>query len=157
MVEIAAVKSKAGAASGGRSIPQVLLQWLVLAVLAACMFVDKAWPTKSMNQPSRRQLFQTNGQQQVYAVDRFKGSASSRGAHLSLFVGVLSAGKNREARDAIRATWGAHPALYSVRFFLLRPRNETVLSEVGRRVLLCQLPSAALSQTAEALLRRRRC
>jgi hypothetical protein len=57
------------------------------------------------------------------------GAAAAAG-DIQLFVGVLSAGARRAARDAIRASWGGHPSAYRVRFFLARPANETLFAEV---------------------------
>lgn len=60
------------------------------------------------------------------------GAAAGDGGagSIRLYVGVLSAGARREARDAVRATWGAHPAAYRRRFFLARPANDTLFEEV---------------------------
>lgn len=57
--------------------------------------------------------------------------AASGAAGIHLFVGVLSAAARRQARDAIRASWGAHPGAYRTRFFLARPANDTLFAEVG--------------------------
>jgi hypothetical protein len=43
---------------------------------------------------------------------------------IRLFVGVLSAARNRDRRDAIRETWGASPLIHSVRFVCGRPAAE---------------------------------
>lgn len=70
------------------------------------------------------------------------GGSTDKGAPdgIHLFVGVLSAGGRRAARDAIRATWGAHPAAYRVRFFLARPPNDTLFDQVRACLIghICQ-------------------
>lgn len=65
------------------------------------------------------------------------GAAASAGAGagISLFVGVLSAGARREARDAIRATWGAHPGAHRLRFFLARPASDSLFEEVRQEAV----------------------
>ncbi|EFN56752.1 hypothetical protein CHLNCDRAFT_144204 [Chlorella variabilis] len=59
-----------------------------------------------------------------------QGEGAAAPGGVRLYVGVLSAAARREARDAIRATWGAHPAAYRTRFFLARPANDTLFAEV---------------------------
>lgn len=61
----------------------------------------------------------TGGQQQ--------GQAAS---DIRLFVGVLSATKNIQARQAVRATWGADKRLARVMFFTLRPHNHEDFKEL---------------------------
>jgi hypothetical protein len=69
------------------------------------------------------------------------GSSNSSGSRISssssgggssnnqrLFVGVLSAAKNRANRDAVRATWGSDPRLVCVVFVLARPSNDSLLA-----------------------------
>jgi hypothetical protein len=115
-----------------------ILQWLALAMLAACIPLNK-WGQVPSNcgQPGRRRALETSAQPVMYSVENFKGigginsGVGDKPARVAVFVGVLSAGKNKEARDAIRATWGSHPALHSVRFILLRPRTAELLDEVS--------------------------
>jgi hypothetical protein len=62
-------------------------------------------------------------------------AAAASAVHgIRLFIGVLSAAANVEARNTIRETWGAHPLLASSRvmFFVLRPHNDTAFRAVRR-------------------------
>lgn len=51
---------------------------------------------------------------------------------IQLFVGVLSAARNWEARQAIRETWGGDPRLARVAFFMLRPGDNATWAAVRR-------------------------
>jgi hypothetical protein len=51
---------------------------------------------------------------------------------IKLFVGVLSAARNREARQVIRETWGADAQLARVAFFMLRPADNATWAAVRR-------------------------
>ena len=70
-------------------------------------------------------------QQQREGAAGAAGAAAAGTVAVRLFVGVLSVGAKREARDAIRATWGSHPAPYRVRFFLARPADDAVFEQAG--------------------------
>ncbi|KAK9819040.1 hypothetical protein WJX74_009677 [Apatococcus lobatus] len=49
-----------------------------------------------------------------------------------LFVGVLTSGKNTEARAAVRSTWGKNPRLHRVVFFAAKPREPQVFEELRK-------------------------
>ncbi|KAK9804299.1 hypothetical protein WJX72_005528 [[Myrmecia] bisecta] len=53
-------------------------------------------------------------------------------APIRLFVGVLTAAKNRAARDAIRETWATDKRLHRVMFFAAKPRDEQLFDELRR-------------------------
>lgn len=52
-----------------------------------------------------------------------------------LYVGVLSASGNFEARQAIRQTWGADPRLLRVVFFILRPESHKAWMQLQDEVV----------------------
>lgn len=57
---------------------------------------------------------------------------------VKLFVGVLSASGNREKRDAIRQTWGAHPRLARVVFVMANPTSPDALDAIRREAMEMQ-------------------
>lgn len=57
-------------------------------------------------------------------------SSSTTSGSVKLFVGVLSASHNRHKRNAVRATWGAHPALARVVFVMALPQSADVLRSI---------------------------
>jgi hypothetical protein len=52
-------------------------------------------------------------------------------AQIHVFVGVLSRSTSHAARAAIRATWGAHPGLYRVVFFLAQASEADIRESVS--------------------------
>lgn len=52
-----------------------------------------------------------------------------------LFVGVISASANRAKRDAVRSTWGSHPALARVMFVISRPQTVQMLDAIREEAL----------------------
>jgi hypothetical protein len=65
----------------------------------------------------------------------YSTSAEAQGeCSVNIFIGVLSAAANVEARNTVRETWGAHPLLASSRvmFFVLRPHSDSNFQAVRR-------------------------
>lgn len=50
-------------------------------------------------------------------------SRSTQATHIRLLAGILSFSKNADNRQAIRETWGTHPAITKRVFILARPNN----------------------------------
>jgi hypothetical protein len=56
--------------------------------------------------------------------------AAASGSSIKLFLGVLSAPGNVEARATVRQTWGSVKTLSRLMFFVLRPRNDTTFMQL---------------------------
>ena len=58
-------------------------------------------------------------------------TAQTQQQEIRVFVGILSRSINTSNRAAIRATWGGHPALYRVLFFLARTLDKDVFEKAS--------------------------
>jgi hypothetical protein len=54
---------------------------------------------------------------------------------ISVFVGILSASKNYELRQAVRETWGSDERWSHVMFFTLRPKSEEAFSRLRKEIV----------------------
>lgn len=65
------------------------------------------------------------------------GELEEHPPHL-LAIGVLSAGPNRDRRDAIRETWAQWPSdlRHTVRFFIGQPDNAALMKSLDEEVRL---------------------
>lgn len=62
--------------------------------------------------------------------DNRTNSVAASNSDIRLFVGVLSASGNIEARAAIRNTWGADQRFVRLMFFVLQPKDATVFKAI---------------------------